>query len=401
MDSQRTLCLSLAKVAIWFLIGIASSQSFRPYTAREGETLKEVAQRFNTTVGALIKVNPSLSESQALRQGEVLLVPTGGEPKSGRSPKGPTKSKPKMSTSSPSATAFWIYRVQPGDTLQTIAAQFGISVDLLASANGIDPRTVVVPSQVLQVPVIVVSDKKESFVSPQATLSHTQTPTPTQKISYQTRQRPPILPAPNPFGQIGIVSASSATIYSRPSFRSRIWSRCARGTRVIITDQQGNWWGILMVNGATGWVPKWSVQTQGQEVSWSEILSAFGAVDSGHLRQVVSDALRYLGIPYRYGGHSPTTGMDCSAFVRTVFAARGIYLPRTSREQVRYGQPVALSDLKPGDRLYFANKNGTINHTGIYIGNGLFIHASGRHGAVTISSLSELPYARSLVAIRR
>jgi cell wall-associated NlpC family hydrolase len=76
-------------------------------------------------------------------------------------------------------------------------------------------------------------------------------------------------------------------------------------------------------------------------------------------------------------------------------------LPRTAAEQARIGIPVSFADLRPGDRLYFAIRGGRIDHCGIYIGNGLFIHASGRHDAVVISSLSEPLYARRLVAIRR
>ncbi|MGQ9728401.1 MAG: C40 family peptidase, partial [Candidatus Fervidibacter sp.] len=97
----------------------------------------------------------------------------------------------------------------------------------------------------------------------------------------------------------------------------------------------------------------------------------------------------------------PVKGLDCSAFVQRVFAARGIKLPRTSAKQAEVGIPVPVSQLQPGDRLYFAVKGNRIDHCGIYIGNGLFIHASGRHNAVVISSLYEPLYARSLVTIRR
>jgi peptidoglycan endopeptidase LytF len=116
---------------------------------------------------------------------------------------------------------------------------------------------------------------------------------------------------------------------------------------------------------------------------------------------VVREAVRYLGAPYRYGGTSPLSGLDCSAFVQQVFARRGVRLPRTAAEQAQVGIPVSVADLRPGDRLYFSVRGRRVDHCGIYIGNGLFIHASGRHDAVVISRLDEPLYARSLVAIRR
>ncbi len=94
---------------------------------------------------------------------------------------------------------------------------------------------------------------------------------------------------------------------------------------------------------------------------------------------VVADAQKYLGVPYVWGGTSPTQGVDCSGLVQDVYADLGISLPRTSQEQATTGVPVSsLADAQPGDLVFFPGSDGTASapgHVGIYIGNGEMIDA--------------------------
>jgi cell wall-associated NlpC family hydrolase len=122
-----------------------------------------------------------------------------------------------------------------------------------------------------------------------------------------------------------------------------------------------------------------------------------GGVDGG---DVVSDALRYLGVPYRWGGTSPTTGFDCSGFVQHVFADLGISLPRTSQEQALVGEPVSsLAQASPGDLLFFEPGPGGPGHVGIYVGNGLMVDAPHTGTAVQVQPVwtSELCCIRQVV----
>ena len=82
-------------------------------------------------------------------------------------------------------------------------------------------------------------------------------------------------------------------------------------------------------------------------------------------------ALKYVGIPYRWGGASPATGFDCSGFVMYVFAQLGIELPHQSQAQYAYGVPVARSQLLPGDLVFYDD----LSHVAIYIGHGDVVHA--------------------------
>ena len=108
-------------------------------------------------------------------------------------------------------------------------------------------------------------------------------------------------------------------------------------------------------------------------------------------------AKNQLGVPYRYGGMSPA-GFDCSGFVCYVYKTGvGKKLPRTARAQSTYVTILDKEALLPGDLLFFDTSNhGKINHTGIYLGEGKFIHASsGKVHAVTISTLERGFYERA------
>lgn len=105
---------------------------------------------------------------------------------------------------------------------------------------------------------------------------------------------------------------------------------------------------------------------------------------------LVRTALTYRGLPYRWGGTSPRSGFDCSGMVQFVCAKWGILLPRAARAQFKQGKPVKRSELQPGDLVFFKNtyRHG-LSHVGIYVGEGLFIHASGQRTGVMLSHLDK------------
>jgi len=106
--------------------------------------------------------------------------------------------------------------------------------------------------------------------------------------------------------------------------------------------------------------------------------------------------MQYLGIPYRWGGASPSTGFDCSGFVMYVFSQIGVSLPHSSYAQYGYGSAVSLGNLQPGDLVFFDG----LGHVGIYIGGGSFIHAPHTGDVVKISSISGW-YSSTFVGGRR
>jgi len=102
-------------------------------------------------------------------------------------------------------------------------------------------------------------------------------------------------------------------------------------------------------------------------------------------------AVSLIGSPYRLGGMSPQTGLDCSGFVGHVFRqVAGVVLPRDSRAISEAAQPLAQSELLPGDLVFFNTLNRAFSHVGIYLGENRFVHAtSSRTNAVMVSRLND------------
>ena len=223
---------------------------------------------------------------------------------------------------------------------------------------------------------------------------------PKQKAVVDRRGNPRKV-AEQSIGRLGMASKSTS-IYARQSSRSRSLSSVPAGTYLALTKEAGDWYGILMADRSTGWMRKSAVKLLEYEVVTNQPIGSAesGPAVNGGQQGILQTAYFYLGVPYKYGGTSDQA-MDCSAFVRKCFQAVGINLPRTSREQINVGMPIDPEQLQPCDRLYFANRSGTITHTGIYIGDGYFIHASSSRGGVAVSRLNEPMYRKMFAGARR
>lgn len=129
-----------------------------------------------------------------------------------------------------------------------------------------------------------------------------------------------------------------------------------------------------------------------------------GRIDS-EIQELLKDAQKYLGAPYRYGGAS-SEGFDCSGFTLTVFEQNTYRLPRRSEEQAQTGDPIDVKEVKPGDLLFFATAGGSrVSHVGIVHDIGRdgeikFIHASTSKGVI-ISSLNERYWNRAFLHAQR
>jgi cell wall-associated NlpC family hydrolase len=112
-------------------------------------------------------------------------------------------------------------------------------------------------------------------------------------------------------------------------------------------------------------------------------------------------AERFVGIPYRWGGENVVDGMDCSGFVRAVYNLCGLSIPRTSRDQFKAGDPVTRDDLQDGDLVFFGSSNDQINHVGIYVGSGRFVHAPRRGEEIKVSTVDESYFEKRFIGARR
>ena len=126
------------------------------------------------------------------------------------------------------------------------------------------------------------------------------------------------------------------------------------------------------------------------------------ARDSGDMGAIAArTAERFVGIPYRWGGENVVDGMDCSGFVRAVYNLCGLSIPRTSRDQYRAGDPVLKDNLRDGDLVFFGSSADSINHVGIYVGNGRFVHAPRRGEDIKLSGVGENFFEKRFIGARR
>lgn len=116
-------------------------------------------------------------------------------------------------------------------------------------------------------------------------------------------------------------------------------------------------------------------------------------------RRVVANSMAYIGVPYVFGGTSPS-GFDCSGYVRYVFANAGVYLPRTADAQYEVGTPISQGELIAGDLVFFSTYDYGPSHVGIYLGDGNFINASSSRG-VAVDSLYSSYWGSCYIGARR
>ncbi|MEW6696692.1 MAG: C40 family peptidase [Bacillota bacterium] len=179
-----------------------------------------------------------------------------------------------------------------------------------------------------------------------------------------------------------------------------VWTGFAEAAQVTV-GQGDNLWAIANRNGTTVETIKKLNNLTGDNLQIGQVLTvpdpanqtarpltssqnvSRGIVDRS--MTVLDYAKQYIGVRYRSGGESPK-GFDCSGYVRYVYKNFGIDLVHTAAGQYRAGTAIKREELRPGDLVFFNTGGRGINHSGIYIGNNQFIHASSSRG-IRIDSL--------------
>ena len=119
-------------------------------------------------------------------------------------------------------------------------------------------------------------------------------------------------------------------------------------------------------------------------------------------QDVILQGLKLVGVRYRLGGNNEDQGLDCSGFVRLVFKdSVGASLPRTAKEMSEVGQQIDVSQLKPGDLVFFNTMRRTFSHVGIYIGDNRFVHAPSHGKDVRTDDMSFAYWAKRFTGARR
>lgn len=298
-----------------------------------------------------------------------------------------------VASSATNAPNYEVYTVQANQTVSSIADEYGIPATTLAQYNKIRVDTPLKTGAMLMVPISVGTPSQINIDS-DADSSHSAS----QHTAYIGATGNKVT------GFLSTVTAKSASIRTQPSGGDVIFDKVKKGTQLLVTNQTDTHYAVLMSDGSIGWIPRFALSvtdTQMMVDRPNTKISTPSSTDSGGRQNLVDTAMEYLGIPYKYGGHLPDN-VDCSLLIQTVFARNGISLPRTAAQQFRVGMPVDADDLQVGDRLYFYDRGtARIGHTGMYIGDGKFIHASSNRGAVAINLITDKTYTSIYAGARR
>ena len=137
---------------------------------------------------------------------------------------------------------------------------------------------------------------------------------------------------------------------------------------------------------------------QGSSTAAAVRRAAVNQSESAQGGPVAELALAMIGRPYVYGGADPAHGFDCSGLVFYTYAENGLSVPRTSQELFKASRKIALAQANQGDLVFFQDQE-KLSHVGIYLGDGLFVHAPSSGKRVSIANLAAPYYQQHLVAV--
>jgi len=218
---------------------------------------------------------------------------------------------------------------------------------------------------------------------------------------------------------LGKVNADALNVRPAPTTECTSMGLLPTNHEVVILGTENNWYKILY-NGSHAYVCADYIVVTAQNIEYTapapavstkvntaaipsstgDIPSYLGSIIPGEI--LVETAKQFIGTPYVYGGMSPA-GFDCSGFVKYCYSLMGVELNRVAQDQALNGVEVPASEMLPGDILCFASSEGGsyIGHSGIYVGNGYFIHSPRTGYTVEIVALDTTSYGKRIKNIRR
>ena len=193
---------------------------------------------------------------------------------------------------------------------------------------------------------------------------------------------------------MAIVNTESLNVRSEASTDSKAWTAVTSGQRYNVLNQLDGWVQLELDAGDDDGEDQGAfVSTRDNNVTvqyaLQEAIEYYPAVEAANAamafrNKIVNFACQFVGNRYVWGGTSLTHGCDCSGFTQSVLKNFGIQVPRVSRDQARTGKKVTSANMRPGDLIFYANRSGTINHVGMYIGNGQVVNAASTRSGIRI-----------------
>ena len=188
-------------------------------------------------------------------------------------------------------------------------------------------------------------------------------------------------------GTAGTVKCSTSVNFrSAASTSSTSYGELKNGTAVTVLGTENDWCKVSYA-GKTGYIKSDYVSTTSSGTAINPSNTAASVSISAKRQSVLNYAAQFLGVPYVYGGSTPS-GFDCSGFTSYVFKNTVGSIPRVAQAQYDATTRVSRDDLLPGDLVFFGSSTSSISHVGIYVGSNQFIHAPSTGDVVKYSSLT-------------
>ena len=188
-------------------------------------------------------------------------------------------------------------------------------------------------------------------------------------------------------GTAAVVKCSSTVNFrSAASTSSTVLGELKNGTAVTVLSTS-NGWSKVSYAGKAGYISADYLVTASSGTAISPSNTAASVSISAKRQSVLNYAAQFLGVPYVYGGSTPS-GFDCSGFTSYVFKNTVGSIPRVAQAQYDATTRVSRDDLLPGDLVFFGSSTSSISHVGIYVGSNQFIHAPSTGDVVKYSSLT-------------
>jgi len=176
-----------------------------------------------------------------------------------------------------------------------------------------------------------------------------------------------------------------------PSFEQNVISVIPMNSQITILEDCGGGWGKI----------QWGEQAGYASLEYIALGQAPEPVYQNKADEIIEYAKKFLGKPYAYGGNGPNS-FDCSGFTKYIFSNYGIALPRVASSQATTGYYVSKGELARGDIVCFKqSRSRAVDHVGIYIGDGQFIHSSSPGDVVKIDSINSGYYNNYYYTARR
>jgi gamma-D-glutamyl-L-lysine dipeptidyl-peptidase len=194
---------------------------------------------------------------------------------------------------------------------------------------------------------------------------------------------------PTPETQEAVVTRRTAWAHADATLNSRV-IRLSYGTRLPVSRTADGAVEVVTPDGRSLWL-------SGKHVA---VIASGSATRTPTGSAVVSEARKFLGLAYLWGGTSGF-GFDCSGLTHLVYAQLGVTIPRDATPQFDAGKPVPRRNLRKGDLVFFRNTSGAIHHVGIYAGRGRMIHSPRTGQPVQVSSITKGIWGREFAGGRR